>query len=139
MFSSSYIEVDKKLIPTGRLIPVLNSNFDFRERKPIIDEYDHCFTVDGDTGKLRPCAEVFEAGSGRIMKVSTTQPGVQFYTGNLLPVTPGKAGSVYTKHTGFCLETQHFPDSPNQKDFPSCIFGPGNDYGEKSVFSFEFD
>jgi aldose 1-epimerase len=72
------------------------------------------------------------------MKVLTTQPGVQFYTGNSLPGIPGKAGSVYTKHTGFCLETQHFPDSPNQKDFPPCICGPGKDYKEKSVFSFEF-
>jgi aldose 1-epimerase len=138
LFSSSYIEVDKLLIPTGRLVPVHNSSFDFRNRKPIIEEFDHCFTVDGDTGKLRPCAEVYEAGSGRTMKVYTTQPGVQFYTGNSLPIIPGKC-SVYGKHSGFCLETQHFPDSPNQNDFPSSIFGPGNDYGEKSVFSFEFE
>ena len=141
LYSSSYIEVDDCLIPTGRLLPVRGSPFDFRSRKPMMQDraegYDHCFTIDGDQGKLRPCAEVFEQGSGRTMKVFTTQPGVQFYTGNNLVATTGKTGSVYTKHTGFCLETQHFPDSPNRDDFPSCIFGPGRDYSEKSVFAFE--
>jgi aldose 1-epimerase len=147
LHSSSYLEVDDKAIPTGRLIPVRDGPFDFRKRKPFMRDrekgepsfegYDHCFTIDGDSGKLRPCAEVMETESGRIMKVLTTQPGVQFYTGNMLPGTPGKGGSIYTKHTGFCLETQHFPDSPHQHDFPSCIFGPDRNYSEKSVFSFE--
>jgi aldose 1-epimerase len=141
LHSSSYLELDDNLIPTGRLLPVRDGPFDFRKRKPFMRDraegYDHCFTIDGDSGKLRPCAEVLEHGSGRIMKVLTTQPGVQFYTGNMLPGSPGKEGSSYTKHTGFCLETQHFPDSPNQHDFPSCIFGPDRDYNEKSVFSFE--
>ena len=137
LHSSSYIEVDDALIPTGRLLPVRDTPFDFRKRKPVKTEYDHCFTVDGDTGKLRPAAEVFEAESGRTMRVFTTQPGIQFYTGNNLPGMPGKAGSLYSRNTGFCLETQHFPDSPNQKDFPSCIFGPDRDYREKSVFAFE--
>jgi len=141
LYSSSYIEIDDTLIPTGRLIPVRDSPFDFRERKPFMRDraegYDHCFTIDGDVGKLRPCAEVFETGSGRTMKVFTTQPGIQFYTGNLLPGITGKAGAKYAKHTGFCLETQHFPDSPNRPDFPSCIFGPDREYREKSVFTFE--
>ena len=141
LHSSSYVEIDKNLIPTGKLIPVRDSPFDFRERKPALrdcaDGYDHCFTIDGDVGKLRPCAEVFEPDSGRTMKVFTTQPGVQFYTGNMLVDVPGKAGAVYTRHSGFCLETQHFPDSPNRPDFPSCIFGPDRSYSEKSVFSFE--
>jgi aldose 1-epimerase len=100
--------------------------------------YDHCFVLDGEPGTLRPCAEVFEAGSGRIMRISATQPGVQFYTGNMLGVVQGKAGSVYTKHSGFCLETQHFPDSPNQRNFPPCIFGPGRDYSERAVFAFDW-
>ncbi|MDR0455634.1 MAG: galactose mutarotase [Treponema sp.] len=143
LHSSSYVEIDDTLIPTGRLIPVRDSPFDFREPKPVMRDreegYDHCFTVDGDPGKLRPCAEVFEPGSGRTMKVFTTQPGVQFYTGNMLPGTPGKAGSVYGRHTGFCLETQHFPDTPNQPGFPPCIFGPERDYSEKSVFTFFID
>jgi aldose 1-epimerase len=143
LYSSSYVEVDKTLIPTGKLIPVRDSPFDFRERKPILrdcgDGYDHCFTIDGDVGKLRPCAEVFEPDSGRTMKVFTTQPGVQFYTGNMLADVHGKAGSVYAKQSGFCLETQHFPDSPNRPDFPSCIFGPERIYSEKSVFRFEIN
>jgi aldose 1-epimerase len=141
LYSSSYVEVGDKLIPTGRLLPVRDSAFDFRNRKPMLQDrpegYDHCFTIDGDPGKLRPCAEVFETTSGRTMKVFTTQPGVQFYTGNMLPGIPGKAGSVYGKQAGFCLETQHFPDSPNQSDFPSCIFGPNREYHEKAVFIFE--
>jgi aldose 1-epimerase len=145
LFSSSYVEIDDQYIPTGRLLPS-GGPFDFSERKaigrdlgpaPAPEGYDHCFTVDGDPGKLRPCAEVYEPGSGRAMKVFTTKPGVQFYTGNMLSGLPGKAGSLYDKHTGFCLETQHFPDSPNRDDFPSCIFGPGRDYREKSVFYFE--
>ena len=156
--SSIYVEVDNDLIPTGRLLPVKNGPFDFRSRKPVNrdlkaeyggvvengpggtkgpDGYDHCFVVEGEPGKLRPCAEVFECNSGRTMRVFTTQPGVQFYTGNMLTGIPGKAGSVYTKHSGFCLETQHFPDSPNREDFPPCIFGPDNNYSEKTVFTFE--
>jgi aldose 1-epimerase len=141
LYSSSYVEVGDDLIPTGRLMPVRDSAFDFRKRKPILRDrpegYDHCFTIDGDPGKLRPCAEVFEPASGRTMKVLTTQPGVQFYTGNMLTGIPGKAGSIYGKHAAFCLETQHFPDSPNQGDFPSCIFGPNKNYREKAVFAFE--
>jgi aldose 1-epimerase len=66
------------------------------------------------------------------MLLSTTQPGVQFYTGNFLDGIAGKRGSVYGKHAGFCLETQHYPDSPNQQGFPSCIYGPDRDYGERS-------
>jgi aldose 1-epimerase len=139
--SSSYLEVDNKSIPTGALLPVANSVFDFRTSRRIganlgkLTGYDHCFAVDGEPGKLRPCAEVFEPVSGRSMKVFTTQPGVQFYTGNHLNIT-GKQGSRYVKHSGFCLETQHFPDSPNQSSFPSCIASPGKNYNEKAVFSF---
>ena len=146
LHSSSYVEIDKQSIPTGRLIPVKDSAFDFRQKKPIgrdfsaaFDGYDHCFTVDGDLGKLRPCAELSESGSGRTMKLFTTQPGVQFYTGNMLPGMPGKAGSVYSKYSGLCLETQHFPDSPNHPDFPSCFFGPGRNYYEKAVFLFDIE
>jgi aldose 1-epimerase len=154
LYSSSYVEINEQLMPTGRLAPVQNTPFDFKTRKPVQRDlrpeyggkgganapegYDHCFVVDGEPGKLRPCAEVFEPQSGRTMKLFTTQPGVQFYTGNMLTGTPGKQGSFYTKHSGFCLETQHFPDSPNQSGFPSCIFGPGRDYHEKSVFAFDW-
>jgi aldose 1-epimerase len=155
LYSSAYLEINEQYIPTGKLKSVKDSPFDFRNRKPInrdlngagangagegcnLEGYDHCFVVDGKPGKLRPCAEVFEVGSGRTMKVFTTQPGIQLYTGNMLPQLNGKAGSVYSKHSGLCLETEHFPDSPNQSDFPSCIFGPGRDYHEKSVFAFDW-
>jgi aldose 1-epimerase len=143
--SSSYMEVNDALIPTGRLTPVDSGPFDFRRRKPVDRDiaaagggYDHCFAVDGAVGELRPCAEVYESGSGRTMKISATQPGVQFYTGNFLENLSGKYGSVYNKHAGFCLETQHLPDSPNHPEFPSAIFGPDRDYHEKAVFSFGF-
>ena len=142
--SSSYVEVDDQSIPTGKLIPVEKSVFDFNKKRRIdsnlgsLDGYDHCFVVDGSSGTLRPCAEVTDPDSGRLMKVSTTQPGVQFYTGNKLKGQAGKQGSCYHKHAGFCLETQHLPDSPNQSDFPSCIFSPGKNYHEKAVFSFGF-
>jgi aldose 1-epimerase len=148
LFASSYIEINEQFIPTGRLVLVQGTPFDFRTRKKIGADleaagrggaggYDHCFVVDGEPGNLRPCAEVYEEKTGRKLKVFTTQPGVQFYTGNNLKTMTGKAGSVYEKHGGFCLETQHFPDSPNRPEFPSCIFGPGNDYHEKAVFSFD--
>ena len=142
---SSYVEVDRRAIPTGRIVPVDGGAFDFRTRKRVGASlgilkkgYDHCFAVDGEPGKLRPCAEVYESASGRTMKVFTTQPGVQFYTGNHLKDVAGKQGSRYVKHSGFCLETQHFPDTPNQSGFPSCIAGPEHDYREKSVFSFSW-
>jgi aldose 1-epimerase len=146
LYSSAYVEIDEQYIPTGKLLSVKDGPFDFRTRKPInrdlqgssLEGYDHCFAVDGKPGKLRPCAEVFEAGSGRAMKLFTTQPGVQFYTGNMLSRLNGKAGSVYSKHSGFCLETGHFPDTPNQSDFPTCIFGQGKKKKKKSVFAFEW-
>ena len=152
LYSSSYVEVDARGIPTGSLLPV-DGAFDFRKRRRIdaafgeplgkglgqIEGYDHCFVVDGEVGKLRPCAEVYESGSGRSMKVFTTQPGVQFYTGNHLDNVAGRQGSIYEKHSGFCLETQHFPDTPNQSAFPACVASPGNDYNEKAVFSFDWE
>jgi len=145
LHGSSYLEVDNALIPTGKLFPVNGGPFDFRTRKPVKKDlaaagsgYDHCFVVDGEAGKLRPCAEVFEERSGRTMKVFTTQPGIQFYTGNFLSGLQGKLGSVYNKHAGFCLETQHFPDAPNRPEFPSAIFGPNRDYKEQTVFSFNW-
>jgi aldose 1-epimerase len=145
LYSSSYVQVDKNRIPTGKLLPVDNTDFDFKTRRKICSNvsflkpfkgYDHCFAIDGEQGKLRSCAEIYEPDSGRSMKVFTTQPGVQFYTGNLLKKVKGKQGSVYGKHSGLCLETQHYPDTPNQNSFPSCIAGPGKDYHEKAVFAF---
>jgi aldose 1-epimerase len=148
---SSYLDVNEELIPTGAILPVENTPYDFTSRKPIgrdmaqipsdsafLGGYDHCFVVNGEAGKLRPFAEVNEPYSGRSMKGFTTQPGVQFYTGNHISSVRGKMGSIYEKHGAFCLETQHFPDSPNQPDFPSAIFGPSRDYHEKAVFAFDW-
>ena len=145
VYSSSYVEVDKSGIPTGNIVPVSGTRFDFLRRRRICQNnsflnpfkgYDHCFVVDGEIGKLRPCAEVYEPVSGRSMKVFTTQPGVQFYTGTHLKKVVGKRGSVYKKYSGLCLETQHFPDTPNRQNFPSCLAVPGKDYREKAVFAF---
>jgi len=149
LHSSSYLEVDDNLIPTGRLLPAANTPFDFRTKKPIGKDiqplaessaggYDHCFVIDGEPGDLRPFAELYEPFSGRSMRAFTTQPGVQFFSGNNLSSVRGKIGSVYEKYDGFCLESQHFPDSPNRPEFPSSIFGPDRDYHEKAVFAFDW-
>ena len=146
---SSYLEVDSALIPTGKLISCENTPFDFKSAKPIGKDiaplipgpgggYDHCFVVNGEPGKLRPFAEAYDPFTGRLMKGLTTQPAVQLYTGNSFSSTPGKYGAVYNRFGGFCLETQHFPDSPNRPEFPSCIFGPDRPYNEKAVFSFDW-
>jgi aldose 1-epimerase len=154
--ASRYLEVDEELIPTGKLLLVEGTPFDFRKPKTIGADYeaacggktdavgtgyDHCFVLDTYMENEKPpapCAEVRDPASGRGLKVSTTQPGLQFYSGNFLTGIPGKAGSVYGKNAGFCLETQHFPDSPNQNGFPPAVFGPGRDYREESVFSLLF-
>ncbi|MDR2807814.1 MAG: galactose mutarotase [Spirochaetaceae bacterium] len=141
--ASSYLELDGGKIPTGKLLPVAGTPFDFRERKRIgkdiekVGGYDHCFAVDGSAGELRPCAQVFAPKSGRIMDVFTTHPGVQFYTGNFLDGIEGKLDSVYSQYSGFCLETQHFPDSPNKPSFPAALAGPEKVYREEALFAFD--
>ena len=149
LFCSSYLEVDDALIPTGRILSTDNTPLDFKTRKPIGKDiqplasgsaggYDHCFVVNGEPGKLRPFAEVYEPFTGRSMKGFTTQPGLQFFSGNNISSLPGKIGSVYNKYGALCLETQHFPDSPNKPDFPSAIFGPDREYHERAVFAFDW-
>ena len=135
IFASHYTPSDETLIPTGKLAPVagtpldftkptrLGARFDQLTDKPI--GYDHNFDVraEGDSHTPHPIARVVEPKSGRIMEVLTTEPGVQLYTGNFLDGTlTGKGGAVYRQHTGFCLETQHFPDSVNQPAFPTVNF-----------------
>ncbi|GAB1484423.1 galactose mutarotase [Treponema sp.] len=142
--ASSYLPVDSTLIPTGQLAKCAGSPFDFLTRKSLGQDikeaggYDHNFVIDGEPGKMRSSAEVFEPLSGRTMRQSTTQPGVQLYTGNFLDNIQGKLGSIYNKHSGFCLETQHFPDSPNQEKFPDAIFGPDRKYHEHTEFAFDW-
>lgn len=148
--AAKFTPVDAGLIPTGELKSVEGTPFDFRQPTVIgaridnVDEqlkrgkgYDHNFVVDGAAGTLRPAARVAEPNTGRVMEVSTTQPGVQFYTGNFLDGTnTGKGGKVYAHRSGFCLETQHFPDSPNHPDFPTATLKPGEEYKSTTVFKF---
>lgn len=145
-----YTPVDETLIPTGAIEPVKGTPFDFTQPKPIgkdVDQlpraagspggYDHNFVVNGEIGQLRLAARVHEPSSGRIMEIYTTQPGVQFYTGNFLDGSMvGKGGAVYKKHGGLCLETQHYPDSINKPNFPSCVLRPGQRYDHVMVHKF---
>jgi aldose 1-epimerase len=143
LFANSYLPVDDTLIPTGTQAPVKDSPFDFTIQKHIgaqIAEvgigYDHNFIVAGTPGELRPVAHAWDPRSGRTLEVASTQPGVQFYTGNHLVNEPGKGGAVYEKHAGFCLETQNFPNAVNQTSFPSAILRPGETYEHTTVFTF---
>lgn len=150
MLASRFTPVDSTLIPTGELRPVKNTPFDFTTAAPIgsrIDAndaqikigkgYDHNFVFDTDGKTLTKVVEVYEPTSGRVMEVSTTQPGVQFYTANYLDGSlKGKGGRVYGKRSGFCLETQHFPDSPNKPKFPSTELKPGEDFQSTTVYQF---
>jgi aldose 1-epimerase len=145
-----YTPVDSGLIPTGELAPVAGTPLDFHKATAIgarIDDpneqmrlgggYDHNFVLNGKMGVLQEAARVVEPTSGRVLTVETTQPGVQFYSGNFLDGTlHGKHGHVYAKHTGFCLETQHFPDSPNHPKFPTSELKPGETYHSVTIFKF---
>ncbi|MCO6458809.1 MAG: galactose mutarotase [Pirellulaceae bacterium] len=145
--ANRYLEVDDTLIPTGKQLDVDGSIFDFRAPKPIGQDlfrvqadpvgYDHCFVLNNPDGKLVFAARVRDPKSGRIMEVHTTQPAVQLYTGNFLD--GDQAGAGYRQHEGFCLETQHFPDSPNQPAFPSTILKPGETYQQRTVHKFLVD
>ncbi len=149
--ADSFTPVDETLIPTGELRPVEGTPFDFREPTAIgarIDDpdpqlergggYDHNFVVRGAAGELRRAARVVEPGSGRVLEVLTTEPGVQVYTGNFLDGSVvGKSGTPYGRREGFCLETQHYPDSPNHPDFPSVVLRPGETYEQTTIFRFD--
>ena len=145
-----YTPVDDALIPTGELAPVAGTPFDFRKPTAIgarIDAdhpqlkagkgYDHNWVLNRKGAGLQTAARVTEPKTGRTLEVATTEPGMQFYAGNFLDGTlTGKAGAVYKHRTGFCLETQHFPDSPNQPKFPSTTLRPGREYRTRTVFTF---
>ena len=145
-----YTPVDAGLIPTGALATVQGTPFDFRQATPIgarIDQkdtqlergkgYDHNFVLNRHGGGLVLAARVFEPVTGRTLEVSTTEPGLQFYSGNFLDGTiAGKGGVTYGRRAGFCLETQHYPDSPNQPNFPSTVLRPGQAYRTTTVFKF---
>jgi len=139
-----YTPVGFHHIVTGEISAVADTTLDFREPKRIGEQlhlipggYDHNFVLNEDAGSLAPAARVVEPKSGRIMEVRTSKPGMQFYSGNFLnDSVVGKSGKLYGQHTGFCLETQYFPDSPNQTGFPSSILRPGEKYSQKTAYSF---
>ena len=136
-------EVDDESIPTGKLVEITGSPFDFRSRHRIGDRiediggYDINYVLNGEWGTLREIAEVVEPGSGRLLRVATDQPGVQFYTANGLSGQTGKGGMSYQKHGSFCLETQGFPDAPNQPTFPSAVLRPGETYRHTCIYAFD--
>ena len=148
-----FTPVDEKLIPTGELRSVEGTPFDFRRPVRVgerIDQkeeqlklglgYDHNFVINRTGSGLELAARAVEPNSGRVLEVLTTQPGVQFYTGNHLDGSVrGKGGVVYGFRSGFCLETQHFPDSPNQPSFPSTELDPGQEFRSSTVFRFGLD
>ena len=145
-----YLPVDATLIPTGALAAVDGTPFDFREPAPIgarIGQeheqlangrgYDHTFVLRRSREGLVAAARVVEPRSGRALEIATTEPGLHFYSGNHLDGTRfGKAGRAYRPRAGFCLEAQHYPDSPNQSCFPSSILQPGQEYHSRTVFGF---
>ncbi len=149
LFAGRYTPVDASGIPTGEIVSIDATPFDFRDFTAIgarlaVDHpqliigsgYDQNFVVDGSAGALRPVARVFEPVSARLLEVQSTQPGVQFYTGNHLDRVQGRAGAVYGRHAGFCLETQTYPDAPNRPDFPSARLDPDETYSHSTEFRF---
>jgi aldose 1-epimerase len=144
---SRFTEVNDEYIPTGELSMVEGTAMDFREMKPVGRDiadvpggYDHNYVLDNIQEPLKMVAILYEPVGGRRMEVLTTQPGVQFYTGNFLDGTlTGKGGKVYRQHWGLCLETQHFPDSPNQPFFPDTILKPGEEYFHSTIYRFSVE
>lgn len=145
--ASHFLAVDADTIPTGEIRPVDGTPFDFRapqrigaridaddDQLALADGYDHCWVIDGDPGDLRPGAHV--ASASRWMTMETTQPGVQFYSGNGIRRRSARGGRVVGRRDAFCLETQHFPDAPNRPSFPSIRLDPGEVYRERTVFRF---
>ncbi len=151
--AEEYLPVDGGLIPTGEIKPVAGTPFDFREPKTIgkdiADEdsneqlrrglgYDHCWVLNEQDSGMRFAASAHHPGTGRLLEIHTNEPGIQFYSGNFLDSTLIQKGGegTYAKRTGFCLETQHYPDSPNQEGFPSVVLEPGETYSSKTTFKF---
>ena len=148
--ADSFVPTDAESIPTGEIAPVAGTPFDLREPTRIGAEidarneqlrfaggYDHCWVLNGPVGELKPAARVEDAQTGRVLTVTTTEPGVQFYTGNFLDGTRvGPSGRPYVRRSGLCLETQHLPDSPNHANFPSTELRPGETRQSETVFTF---
>jgi aldose 1-epimerase len=139
-----FTPVSEDLIPTGEIEPVDATPMDFRKGKAIGSDladvaggYDHNFVLNDWDGSLRLAARLYEPVSGRALEILTTEPGIQFYSGNFLDGSLiGKNGVAYEKYTGLCLEPQHFPDAPNHPNFPSTILRPGEEYKHTSIYRF---
>ena len=144
-----FVPTDAGSIPTGELKGVAGTPFDFRNSTAIgarINQddqqlkfgngYDHTWVIDGGAGTLRVAASAYDAASGRGMQVLTTEPGMQFYTGNFLNGLTGKSGKPYPRRSGFCFETQHYPDSPNQPSFPTTTLKRGVTYRSTTIYRF---
>lgn len=149
LFAQKYVPTDETSIPLGEFAPVEGTPMDFRTATPIgerVEEpfvqlcqakgYDHSYVIDGAPGTLRAAAEAFSVRTGIRMRVETTSPGVQFYSGNYLTERSGKGGARYAARHGFCMETQFFPDSPNQPAFPCAILKAGESFDETTRFLF---
>ena len=143
LHADAFTPVSKELIPTGEIKSVDNTPMDFRRAKPIGADlslaggYDHNFVLQDYDGSLRPAARLYEPNSGRVLEILTTEPGIQFYSGNFLDGSlTGKGGVVYHKYAGLCLEPQKFPDAPNHPQFPSTVLRPGETYRHRSVYRF---
>jgi len=148
--ATRFLPIDATLIPIGELRPVHDTPMDFTTSTVIgtrinaDDEqvrrgmgYDHTWVMDKPADALGHAARVYAPGSGRVLDVSTTAPGIQFYSGNMLDGSlAGKGGVIYARNSGLCLETQHFPDSPNQPQFPSTVLRPGETYRQTTIFEF---
>ena len=148
--ADTFLPVDATLIPTGEFKEVAGTPFDFTQAKTIGKQinqdneqlkrglgYDHCWVLNREADGLSLAATAYDPASGRFMEVFTTEPGIQFYSGNFLDGTlKSKSGGTYAKRSGFCLETQHYPDSPNQENFPSVVLNPDQTYTSETTFKF---
>ena len=146
LHADAFTPVSEALIPTGEIKPVENTPMDFRRGKAIGRDlaaaggYDHNFVLTDYDGSLRPAARLYYRNTGRVLEILTTEPGIQFYSGNFLDGSlTGKRGFVYHKYTGLCLEPQHFPDAPNHPNFPSTVLKPGEVYRHRSIYRFSCD
>jgi aldose 1-epimerase len=144
LHADHFTPVTKELIPTGEIAPVRGTPMDFSKGKAIgsdLDDvaggYDHNFVLNDWDGSLRSAARLYDAVTGRVLEILTTEPGIQFYSGNFLDGSlKGKNGVAFEKYTGLCLEPQHFPDAPNHPNFPSTVLRAGEEYNHISVYRF---
>jgi aldose 1-epimerase len=148
--SSRFTPIDSGTIPTGEIRSVAGTALDFRQPRAIGERihdgdeqlklangYDHTFVLDDSSNRLKPAAEVYEPATGRVLQVLTTEPAIQFYSGNYLDGSArGRSGEAYAKRSGLCLETQHFPDSPNRSNFPSTVLRAGEAFHSVTIYRF---